>query len=265
MAEPGVRYGLKRVPGGGWKISVTRGPASSSTTALAPLTRPRLAAPSAEIWQQGEHLRSSRFALQTLQSRELKIGGDRCDIALPEEDDAFGETLDEYVPLLFCAIEANRCGTLRKLLELGVKANGYFCGQTPIGGAAALGRIELVRILHAHGADFNMPWVTSDGDPVLLPLHAAAFEGHSSVVRYLLENGADLEQPREARHAHDGATRKFQGRPGATAARLACSEGHHGTVALLHSYGARFDVPDDHGWTPLHVACCEGHDEIVRF
>ena len=162
VAEPGVRYGLKRVPGGGWKISVTRGPASSSTTALAPLTRPRLAAPSAEIWQQGEHLRSSRFALQTLQSRELKIGGDRCDIALPEEDDAFGETLDEYVPLLFCAIEANRCGTLRRLLELGVNANGYFCGQTPIGGAAALGHIELVRILHAHGADFNMPWVTSD-------------------------------------------------------------------------------------------------------
>ena len=98
-----------------------------------------------------------------------------------------------------------------------------------------------------------------------MPLHAAAYEGHSSVVRYLLDNGADVEQPREARQEHDGATRKFLGSPGSTAAWLACSEGHHGTVALLHSYGARFDVPDDHGWTPLHVACCEGHDEIVRF
>ena len=24
-------------------------------------------------------------------------------------------------------------------------------------------------------------------------------------------------------------------------------------------------MQDDYGWTPLHVACCEGHDEIVRF
>ena len=167
-AEPGVRYGLKKVPGGGWRIIVTRGPASSSTTALAPLTRPRLAAPSTEIWRHGEDLRSSCSALKTLQSRELKIGGERCDIALPGQDDAFGESLQEYVPLLFCAIETNRIGTLRRLLELGVNANGYFCGQTPIGGAAALGRTELVRILHAHGADFNLPWVTSDGDPVLI-------------------------------------------------------------------------------------------------
>lgn len=264
-AEPGVRYSLNRVRGGGWKITVTRGPASSSTTALAPLTRPRLAAPPAEIWQHGENLRSSRSALQTLWSRELRIGGERSDIALPGEQDAFGETLQEYLPLLFCAIEADRGGTLRRLLELGVNANGYFCGQTPIGGAAALGRIELVRILHAHGADFNLPWVTSDGDPVLLPLHAAAFEGHSSVVRYLLDHGADVELPREARREHDGATRRFEGTPGSTAAWLACLGGHHSTVVLLHSRGARLDAPDDYGWTPLHAACCEGHDEIVHF
>ena len=114
-AEPGVRYGLKKVRGGGWRIIVTRGPASSSTTALAPLTRPRLAAPSTEIWRHGEDLRSSCSALKTLQSRELKIGGERCDIALPGQDDAFGESLQEYVPLLFCAIETNRIGTLRRL------------------------------------------------------------------------------------------------------------------------------------------------------
>ena len=127
----------------------------------------------------------------------------------------------------------------------GVNANGYFCGQTPIGSAAALGWIELVRILHEHGADLTLPWVTAEGDPVLLPLHAAATEGHSNVVRYLLDHGANVELPREAMREHDGATRRFQGRPGATAAWLACSEGHDGTVALLQSYGARFDVPDD--------------------
>ena len=68
--------------------------------------------------------------MQTLWSRELRIGGERSDIALPGEQDAFGETLQEYLPLLFCAIEADRGGTLRRLLELGVNANGYFCGQT---------------------------------------------------------------------------------------------------------------------------------------
>ena len=203
---------------------------------------------------------------QTLKLRELTVGGDRSDVRLPGEINAFGGSLHEYVPLLFAAIQENRIATLCRLLEAGVDPNGYFHGQPPMGGAAVLGHMEIVRVLHQHGADATLPWVAQNGAAVLAPLHAAAYEGHCNVVRFLLDHcRVDIDMPREAYLAHDNPTKHIIGNAGTTAVGLACYVGHLATVAFLQSRGASLITPDDKGLTPLHAACWMGRDEVARF
>ena len=134
-----------------------------------------------------------------------------------------------------------------------------------MGAAVELESIEMMRILLSHGADVSLPWVTAAGRAVLAPLHAAAEQGQLNAVRFLLDHGADLELPREDHDPCSAATRHFSGNGGATPLWLACYGGHVSTATLLHSRGAKLEVPDDIGWTPLHAACFEGHDEVVRF
>ena len=153
-------------------------------------TRARLTAPAPEVWRRGEQLWRDERVRKILLERELRIGCSRkdCDIVLPGNFDPFSESLQEYVPMLFQAIELDRSASLRRLLEAGVDANSYFLGKTPLGVAAAIGRTETVRILHSHGASLDLPWVCKAGKAELAPLHAAAAGGHTSVVRYLLDH-----------------------------------------------------------------------------
>ena len=44
---------------------------------------------------------------------------------------------------------------------------------------------------------------------------------------------------------------------------IACANGHEATVRLLLERGAAIDKSDD-GETPLHIASSEGHVEVVR-
>ena len=253
---------------GQWQIVRTDWPAAvaahSSTLDPPQPSRARLLAPS--TWRRGEQLSSPMTKWQTLKLRELTVGGDRSDVRLPGEINAFGGSLHEYVPLLFAAIQENRIATLCRLLEAGVDPNGYFHGQPPMGGAAVLGHMEIVRVLHQHGADATLPWVAQNGAAVLAPLHAAAYEGHCNVVRFLLDHcRVDIDMPREAYLAHDNPTKHIIGNAGTTAVGLACYVGHLATVAFLQSRGASLITPDDKGLTPLHAACWMGRDEVARF
>jgi ankyrin repeat protein len=79
------------------------------------------------------------------------------------------------------------------------------------------------------------------------PLIAAARNGHVEVVRYLLDEGADINL-----------------RPGGlTGLSYACLEGRLQVVALLLACGAR-TTPSGGGWTPLIYAAREGHTGIVE-
>jgi ankyrin repeat protein len=80
------------------------------------------------------------------------------------------------------------------------------------------------------------------------PLAAAASDGHIEVVRYLLDEGADMEQ--------------WSGRYG-TALGGACSEGETQVVALLLARGAR-TTPSGGGMSPLMHAAQKGHTDIVE-
>ncbi len=115
----------------------------------------------------------------------------------------------------------------------------------PIHDAAEQGDLEQVRSL-------------LESDPQLLEsqavdgktaLHKAAYAGHTDLVRYLLEMGADP------------AARTNQN---STPAHGAAYYGHEEAIALLIEHGAPVNAPNAYGYVPLLSACAGGHVGIVR-
>jgi ankyrin repeat protein len=106
----------------------------------------------------------------------------------------------------------------------------------------------------------------------VLPLHAAASGGNVSVVRMLIDAGADLNAPRLSRKlgtgggkggagagaSASGSTKNISGAHigtgGSTALHFAAANGHVDALTLLLGYGADLEKPDKHGVTPLMLA-----------
>ena len=80
-------------------------------------------------------------------------------------------------------------------------------------------------------------------------IHLAAMNGHSDVVRLLLEAGAD----KDAAMQH-----------GTTALHPAAANGHSDVARLLLEAGADNDAAMQHGTTALHKAALHGHLDVVR-
>ncbi|CAG0903348.1 unnamed protein product [Cyprideis torosa] len=79
-------------------------------------------------------------------------------------------------------------------------------------------------------------------------LHLASLEGHTKIVKLLLEHGGDHQ-------AVDIIS--------STPLHAACSGGHFEVVRLLVHAGASFDAQDEDGWTALHFAASKGFRKIV--
>jgi uncharacterized protein len=82
------------------------------------------------------------------------------------------------------------------------------------------------------------------------PLLHASSEGHVGVVRWLLDEGAAINQQQDRMR---------------TALWCACSDGHAPMVRLLVERGADPSLATSWGSTPLMVASEKGHPEVVRF
>jgi ankyrin repeat protein len=87
------------------------------------------------------------------------------------------------------------------------------------------------------------------------PLILASWEGRVKVVRYLLDEGVEVNKP-------EGPAGPVKGR---TALYLAAERGCTSVVRLLVKRGADPARANVFGWSPLIVACREGHSGIVRF
>jgi ankyrin len=117
------------------------------------------------------------------------------------------------------------------------------------GDVRAVGRLAAVRTLLRHGAEVDV-YDTQSG---FTPLHLAAEGNHAAVVRRLLAASASVD----ARNQWD-QTPLWQ----------TAWQAWHGNTEVAHilvARGARIDVTDDKGHTPLHMAARAGHTPMVAF
>lgn len=134
-----------------------------------------------------------------------------------------------------------------------------------------------------------MHYALTHGQPVnsllhgCLPLHAACSGGSLSVVRMLIERGADVNAPRLPRRYSEGKrsnavpavgtvgeccllpiSRRLPLTPGSTPLHFAAANGHASIVQVLLACGAVPNKPDKNGMTPEDLADLSNYDEVVR-
>nr|MDO8110325.1 ankyrin repeat domain-containing protein [Candidatus Sigynarchaeota archaeon] len=111
--------------------------------------------------------------------------------------------------------------------------------------AAEKGDLAIVKMLHEAGVDINENTGGREGSPLM---KAAAF-GKVEVIKYLLDNGADIT----ARDAK-----------GSTALLYAASEGEDEAVRILLERGALINEKNDLNWNALMQACFKGHYSTAK-
>jgi hypothetical protein len=126
-----------------------------------------------------------------------------------------------------------------------VNAKNY--GATALWMAAEEGHTEIVRLLLERGADAN----TKEDISGFTALMSASVNGHTEIVALLLEKGADLNAKATSN--------------GTTALIMAAEEGHMEVVKLLLSKNADVKVKrTTDGVTALSAASRKGHMETVE-
>ena len=92
---------------------------------------------------------------------------------------------------IFCAIEEDNKGGLEELLNVANidinQTNKH--GESGVHIAAGLGRLEMLTVLAAHGA--NLGQVDQQGDSAV---YWAARQGHTQAIQYLVEQGVHVNQ-----------------------------------------------------------------------
>lgn len=154
------------------------------------------------------------------------------------------EVNDEgYTPLMEAAREGHD-EMVSLLLTQGANINAQTeeTQETALTLACCGGFLEVADYLIKHGADIELGAST--------PLMEAAQEGHLELVKFLLENKADV-------HA--------QTQTGDTALTYACENGHTDVAEVLLYFGAELEHLSEGGRTPLMKACRAGHICTVKF
>lgn len=175
---------------------------------------------------------------------------------------------DEYDKTgLHWAAEKDNLEVARLLLDAGadIEAKTNW-GDTPLKWAATLGSAKVADLLLGRGAQgFNLivaaalgkfddvkTMIGSEPDlsVVSTAMYGAARNGHTEVVKYLLDQGAAID------------TKGFFG---GTGLHWAAINGHRETVELLIARGANLEIRDEQfGSTPENWALEGGHTEIVN-
>jgi CxxC motif-containing protein len=157
---------------------------------------------------------------------------------------------------------AARLGNLaqvKELLEKGADINGrsVLRRRPPLHRAVFHRQFEIVKFLLDQGADVN---ITRDGNA---PLHIAVENGLIEYVKLLLERGADINQ-------QVGKINPYHPGDQETPLHIAAQKGYLEIVKILLDKGAFINAQTTiyeagGGYTPLALAINSGHIEVVQF
>ena len=157
------------------------------------------------------------------------------------------ETKDQYdeTPLIK-AVYAQNMDIIKYLIS--VSANicaTNLSGETTLMICAKKGYLDTIKILFKNGYDLNkvVPSTTQS------PLGLAVWANQSDIVKWLLDNGADI-------NVLDGMNW--------TPLMIASYLGHTDIVKILKKKGANTDLKENHGWTALDLATLYHHEGIIE-
>ncbi|XP_046547545.1 serine/threonine-protein phosphatase 6 regulatory ankyrin repeat subunit A-like, partial [Haliotis rubra] len=126
-----------------------------------------------------------------------------------------------------------------------INSRGQY-GRTPVMMAAEMGHREVFDLLVREGADVSL--LNDNRNNIL---HEACIGGHVDMVKYVLsQKVADINS---------------RGQFGRTPVMKAAKRGHREVFELLVSEGANVSLVDDDGDNILHVACIEGHVDMLKY
>lgn len=143
-------------------------------------------------------------------------------------------------------LDAIRCGNVKTLKHLLAAAPNLNVedesGSTPLCIAAKC-RLDLVKLLHHHGADINFI-----GSDKISALHWSVEYDNDQINAYLLANGASV-------HAQD----KLQETP----LHWAAWTGHIKSAQQLLAYGAEMTATNGGNLSPLDLAEQQEHTDLI--
>ena len=129
----------------------------------------------------------------------------------------------------------------------------YRGGRTALFLAAAKGRTAWVRQLLEAGAEVDAIANVDDEDTPDAdedtPAHQAARNGHTEVLRLLIQAGANVD---------------YQNGNGWSTVHRSCWRGHVECLRLVLDAGPDLELVDNAGGTAAHDAACYGHTECLR-
>ena len=161
------------------------------------------------------------------------------------EDNDDNLNSEKQIRLLIRAVEEGYLPRVREVFEGGAVDFNRGDGRIPFHNACLTGRLEIVKWMVENGANVEVEhhWFGHR------PLHHACRFGHLDVAKYLAEMGADMN-----------AESSSGNRP----AHFACRQGHLETVKWLAENGADLSACNKAGRQPLYWACWEGRLEAAK-
>ena len=149
--------------------------------------------------------------------------------------------------------------------------------MTPLMYAASTGRLDNMKLLHKAN-DIVLMNKSRKG---LAAIHYAALGGHKDAIKFLLEQGVDVNTLAANRVTclqiasrqgdyelvqflvENGASVLLKDKFKRSPLIMSCLNGHLKIAAFLLKHGSAFDDADSSGNTPLHYACSYGYPEII--
>jgi ankyrin repeat protein len=148
--------------------------------------------------------------------------------------------------VLMDAVKANAIETVRKLIQEGADVNGLDVnGDAPLVIAAYEGHTEIVKMLLEAGADVR----AVDPGMKATALHAAAYAGRTEAARLLIEYHIDIDKQGPYN--------------GYTALHDAIWQNNIGVAKLIVEAGTNLEINSNDGQTPLEMAKARGRREIA--